>query len=256
MSNSTRRLDRVGRVVTPTQLFLLWMEEVQQFHSLRDYVLSLKGKPDGAYPLVRLPAQMDAAVRQEMKGQAQDAIQRAADRGERDVIFLFHLFMNANKNVLEERRANWLHVLLLTATLHEGPDGAAPTIGRTPWAEAMRAFLLEVYATTGAVECIAKRYFVGKSPLFPQMVEDLQELVKFTEQVVELYNEGLCDLGRDGALRTRPALGEPIDCSDVKKRSVARATATVEQTVRLSKAETLVVRGDRRGAAELIQQHL
>src|SRR6266511_3006686 len=101
MSNSTRRLERVGTVVTPTQLFRMWMEEVHQFYSLRDYVVSLMGKPEGAYPLVRLPAQMRAALHKEMKGQAQEAVARAGDVAARDVMFLFHLFMNANRNLLE-----------------------------------------------------------------------------------------------------------------------------------------------------------
>ena len=50
--------------------------------------------------------------------------------------------------------------------------------------------------------------------------------------------------------------GQPIDLADVKKRSVEQATASVEQTVCLSKAETLVDRGERRAAVELIQQPL
>ena len=40
----------------------------------------------------------------------------------------------------------------------------------------------------------------------------------------------------------------------MKQRSVERATASVEQTVRLAKVETLVDRGERRAALELIQQ--
>src|SRR6266542_3457166 len=62
MSNSTRRLERVGTVVNPTQLFRMWMEEVHQFYTLRDWSVSLVGKPDGAYPLVQLPAKARAAV--------------------------------------------------------------------------------------------------------------------------------------------------------------------------------------------------
>ena len=131
MSNSTRRLERVRTVVTPTQVVLLWMEEVHQFYSLRDWTLSLKGKPDGAYPLVRLPAQARAAVRQEMKGQAQDAVGRAVQSAERDAIFLFHLFANANRNVLEEQKANLYHLMLLCATLMLARD-EAPIVGRSP----------------------------------------------------------------------------------------------------------------------------
>src|SRR6266542_2017810 len=152
MSNSTRRLERVGTVVNPTQLFRMWMEEVHQYHALGDYTRSLVGKPDGAYPLVRLPALMRAAVHQEMKGQAQEAVARAVNTAQRDVIFLFHLFMNANKNLIEVRRGNWLELTLLCVMdTHAGPD-QAPSFGREPWAEAATRFLLHVYGEAGAVD--------------------------------------------------------------------------------------------------------
>jgi hypothetical protein len=255
MSNSTRRLERVGTVVNPTQLFRMWMEEVHQYHALGDYTRSLVGKPDGAYPLVRLPAQMRAAVRQEMKGQAQEAVARAVDAAQRDVMFLFHLFMNANKNLIEVRRANWLEVTLLSVMdTHAGPD-QAPSFGREPWAEAATRFLLDVYGEAGAVDYLTRRYFGGRSPLFPDLAEDSKVLVGHAEQMVELYNDACYKLGPRGKL-VLSGRGEPIDVADVKKRSVAQATASVEQTVRLSKAETLVDRGERRAAVELIQQPL
>jgi hypothetical protein len=248
VSNSTRRLARVSSVMTPTQTVLLWMEEVHRFYTLRDWAVSLKGQPDGAYPLIRLPAQARAAVRQEMKGQAQDAVKRAMQLAEKDAIFLYHLFMNANRNLLEEQKANWLHVTLLCLAFDRTVDEGAPMFGRQPWAEAAERFLLDLYANVGAAECIAKRYFEGHAPLFPKVAEDLQTLVDYTEQVVELYDDWLRERG--------PADSQSIVCSAMKKRSVESAVALVEQTVRLSKAETLIDLGHRRAAVELIQQHL
>ena len=133
MSNSTRRLERVRTVVTPTQVLLLWMDEVHQFYSFRDYVLSLKGKPDGAYPLVRLPAKARAAVHQELKGQAQETIRKAADTAERDAMFLFHVFVNANRNLLEQQQADWFHALALFLAAKPRRKTREPlTFGREP----------------------------------------------------------------------------------------------------------------------------
>ena len=254
MSNSTRRLERVGTVVNPTQLFRMWMEDAHQFYSLKDWAASLKGKPEGAYPLVRLPAQMRAAVHKEMKGQAQEAVARAGDVAARDVMFLFHLFMNANRNLLEVRRANWLHVTLLCVMDNEAGPDKAPSFGRQPWAEAATRFLLDVYGEVGAVDYLTRRYFSGRSPLFPDLAEDVKALIEHAEQMTELYNDSLYKLGPGGKLVPKPERGEPIDLADVKTGSVERATASVEQTVRLSKAETLVDRDERRAAVELIQQ--
>jgi len=254
MSNSTRRLERVGTVVNPTQLFRMWMEEVHQYRSLGDYTRSLVGKPDGAYPLVRLPAQMRAAIHKEMKGQAQEAVARAVDAAQRDVAFLFHLFMNANKNLIEVRRTNWLELTLLSVMDTQAGPEQAPSFGRQPWAEAATRFLLGVYGEAGAVDYLSKRYFGGRSPLFPDLDADLKALVEHAEQMVELYNDSLWKLGPGGKLVPKPERGEPIDLADVKQGSVKRATPSVEQTVRLSKTETLVDRGERRAAVELIQQ--
>ena len=256
MSNSTRRLARVGTVATPTQIVLMWIEEVHQFYALHDYAVSLKGKPGGAYPLVRLPAQAAAAVRQEMKGQAQEAVHRAVAAAEKDAMFLFHPFMNANTNVLGRREANWLHLTLLISTLNATRAGEAPALGARPWAEAATRFLRRVYAEASAVDYVARRYFAGRSPLFSETAEEVKSLVEHAQQVVELYTDGLYKLGRGNKLVLKPRMGEPIDLADVKKQSVESAIALVEQTVRLSKAETLVDRGERRAAAELIQQHL
>src|SRR5439155_22793356 len=152
---------------------------------LKDWAASLVGKPEGAYPLVRLPAQMRAAVHKEMKGQAQAAPGRAVDAAQRDVVFLFHLFMNANKNHIEARRTNWLEVTLLCAMdTQAGPD-EAPSFGRQSWAEAATRFLLDVYGEAGAVDYLSKRYFGGRNPLFPDLVEDSKALVEHAEQMVE-----------------------------------------------------------------------
>jgi len=238
-------MERVRSVVTPTQVVLFWMDEVHRFATPTAWIGSLKGQPDGAYPLIRLPAQARAAVRQDMKGQAQDAIKRAVQLAEKDAIFLFHLFMHANRNVLEEQRANWLQVCLLALAFDATVDSGTPLFGRQPWAEAAEHFLLEVYAATGAVDYIARRYFEGRSPLFPNAAECAEALVEYAEQVVGLHNDWVRERGPLGA--------QPIVCADLKRRSVEAAIRIVEQTVRLAKAETLVALGERRAAVALLQ---
>ena len=113
-----------------------------------------------------------------------------------------------------------------------------------------------MYAQQGAVQYLGKRYFAGRSPLFTATADHIAALVSLSEQMVELYNDWLVELGPDDELRPTPGLGEPIDLADVKQRSGERATAIVEQTVRLAKAETLIDGGDRRSAALLVQEHL
>ncbi len=144
--------------------------------------------------------------------------------------------------------------MALSVTLTRTPPHEAPSFGRQPWAEAATGFLLDVYGEVRAVDYLSTRYFGRRSPLFPAVAEDVKSLVEHAEQLVELYNDGLYQLGRGDKLVLKRSMGKPIDLADVKKRSVEYATATVEHTVRLSKAETLMDMGDRRAAAELIQE--
>ena len=104
---------------------------------------------------------------------------------------------------------------------------------------------MELYAAAGAVDRIARRYFLGHSPLFAETAEQLRRAVELAEQLVDLYNDSLG--------RTRKT--KEVDCVALKQRSAEQAIAEVAHT-RLSQAETLRTLGDTHAAAVLIQEHL
>ena len=58
-----RRLDKIEASLTPRQAVLLWLDEASRFGSMRAYVSSLQGQPTSAFPLFRLPEQVEQLVR-------------------------------------------------------------------------------------------------------------------------------------------------------------------------------------------------
>jgi hypothetical protein len=112
-----RRIERIEGSLTPRQAVLLWLDEASQFGSLRAYLLSLKGQPASAFPLFRLPEQVEQSMRIAMKGQPRDQLEQGVRAGIRDVAFLYYLLIGVNGRELAERRANCLHLLLVIERL-------------------------------------------------------------------------------------------------------------------------------------------
>lgn len=117
MSLQAKRLDKLEGSLTPKQAMLLWLEEAQQHGSLQGHARWLKEQPDSAYPLSRLPRQVRQAVQEAHKGQPREQITAAVQRAERDVIFLFKLFMGVNARVLAARKEDALGYLWLLERL-------------------------------------------------------------------------------------------------------------------------------------------
>jgi hypothetical protein len=58
-----RRIAKVEASLTPEQAVLRWLAEAHAFPTLADYVRSLIGGPETAWPLVAIPRQLEASIR-------------------------------------------------------------------------------------------------------------------------------------------------------------------------------------------------
>ena len=108
---TNRRVQKLEAGLTPKQAILLWIQEAHAFHSVEDYVSDLMNQPKSAWPMVRLPDQVEAKVRESLKGQPKEEINRAVRQAWRDVLLLFHLHQQANRVVsfeLNHRRSRTL----------------------------------------------------------------------------------------------------------------------------------------------------
>src|SRR5688572_22735170 len=87
----------------------------------------LEPQGDGAFPLIKFPRQVEQSVRQDLYGMPAADRQRAVYLAVKDVIFLFHVFQQANDAVLTHERAH----LLLVAYLGELLRGCTRDTGKT-----------------------------------------------------------------------------------------------------------------------------
>ena len=117
MSSLRRRLDSLGDYLAPIEIFLRWLREVARFPSLHDYLASLKGAPDSAWPLFRLPDEADRAATSATKGMPRRTAQNKVREDVRDVVFLWHLHSNVNARISDEVRSASPNIALLFADL-------------------------------------------------------------------------------------------------------------------------------------------
>ena len=235
---------------------LLWLDEASQFGSMRAYVSSLQGQPTSAFPLFRLPEQVEQSVRNAMKGQPRDQLEPTIRTAIRDVAFLYYLVIQINGRELSERRANALHLMLVVERLRSFVGDEPPAGERhQQWLAFVDALSLRLYALDGAARRIAKQYFAGRSPLFPDSAENLQLLLGQLDGMVELYNDRLGDEERkkQRATAKRP---KPIDLRCLSANASAEATALAHELVTAAKTEALLMMGERKQAFALMDEAL
>jgi len=256
MSGTERRLTRLTTQLTPTQAWLLWREEAYAHGSMVAYVQSLEGQPDSAYPLYRLPEQMAQVVRQALKGEKDwDRVERAVRQAQRDVSFLHYLGSQFNSRFHGEKRALFLHLLLI---IHEVRawmllDDPFATFG--PSWEHTAGFVVEVLAYQQAHDAIRQQYFQGQSPLFPDLEEALAALVERTESVIAMYYDHVDFQHYQRGKRKRkdfvPAL--PLNLDDLRRRAEPAAQHHMDMLIGMARAEASMMMGERKEAYQYVE---
>src|SRR5439155_2225772 len=195
-SGGQRRLQRIEAALIPTEAMALWLQDVRSHHrSLRALVVSLQGKPDEAFPLFTLTRQAETAARARAKPQGGGTDLEGVDRAERDAVrdvaMLFYLFMQANGQFVEEKRALCLLVALLLHSVHDWFRDSRMPQWDDPLDRRLQLAVEELYGWQRAVAMLAERYFQGVCPLFPEVEEQIGWIVGQGELLVELFNDHL-----------------------------------------------------------------
>ena len=279
MSSITKRLDNVESSLSPKQAMLLWMDDAHQFNSLNEYVLSLIDGPDSAYPLYRLPDQVEKAAKDAMKGRPRAEASKFIQDHVRDVIFLFFLHHEANKRILGEERAYDLQALLLSTerrwlndqrTHHSDKWGrrrkvnkglsdhaltdSASRFGRHlhQWRDMCERFLFEILSVHHALESLSNRYLDGHDVLYSGVRESVDNVVEYVNTLAEMFND---DLSYDTKLRRKFKINViPID--DLRRRAIENSEAYLKVVVDMAKAETLELIGEQDRAHDLLRDSL
>ncbi len=214
---------RVGDVednFTPKEAVICWMREAHRFDSLLTYGRWLLDQPEDAYPLIRMPRQVVAAVRRKNKGTPDLRLREQFYRVQKDTLFLYHLHKQVNLQALQEEEALHLRLELLNERLRsliyhiavvDGrrlealklPDEvrAAPPRRRrkksteeielegalAAWSAEEMLLRGEILAFQEAERLISRRYFGGEDLLFPQSVRTLQVLGEHLAALRDIY---------------------------------------------------------------------
>lgn len=204
MSNKKRLETIENHNLTPREAVVLWMHEAHQFGSFQGYVRWLLDQPDDAYPLIRMPAQVVAAVRARNKGTRDEDLRDDFYRVQKDLLFLYHVHKQLNMRAIQEEEARRLKVQMLGDKLEglinhiclsgiarlkgfEFPnDLAAPLPERTKtkdelsldeeildWPTKEMSLWGEVMSFTEAARILSEHYFGGEELLYPNVRQEL-----------------------------------------------------------------------------------
>jgi hypothetical protein len=214
-----RRLSEVEeKHLSPKEAVILWMREAHQFGSLASYGCWLADQPLDAYPLMRIPRQVVAAVKAQNKAVPRAQLHQKIYRAQKDALFLFHLHSQLNQRATQAEEARHLRLALLQERLltlvywtysldHDRldsftlPDGwtKPPTNDRmaaeklaleahvTSWPQEEALLWGEVSALLQAERLLAERYFAGEPLLFPDTVDELTETLCSLDRLFAAY---------------------------------------------------------------------
>lgn len=116
MSVNRKRVAKVETSLTPTNAVLLWLKEAQAYGSVEQYVraaINAQAVKTRKLPRNELSDRIAQAVRDAMKGQPHEQIDRAVSNAVREGDFLFMLARAVNERVVIEQRTNTLQAGLL-----------------------------------------------------------------------------------------------------------------------------------------------
>ena len=249
----THRIERVETSLTPKQAAILWLQEMSNFPNLQEYTFYLKDKPEEAAPLYRLPNQMEQAVRQAMKGRPEAEIWPTVRLAVRDVAFLVYIVLTANERAMNQRRewallhvafAEWLNGMILRKIYNKRHQSKEHIKN---WGVAAEHRLVELYGFQSFINVISERYFDGSQILFQDVVDDLKDIIKHLEGLVDLFNFA-CTGGR-GVIK-KIKLKELHQIAD---RQLTQERFTI---VDQAKAEALILIGERQAGVDLIASQI
>ena len=169
----------------------------------------------------------------------------------RDAGFLHYLFSQCNFRVLEQRRANWLHIALVAEMLRTAIERESDAQLALWWREAQKAAVTS-YVQQGAVDAIAQRYFDGQNPLFPEIAASVVAQVKEIEWVVEIFNEVFEIPSKPRSKKKVPTESPQLDLPRLREEAAPAIEQEAALTVALAKAEAWRLIGEREKASELI----
>jgi hypothetical protein len=259
-----RRLTKLEGALHPREAVLAWLVEAQQYPSLVDHVRSIVELPAEAAPLSVIGDRVEAAVRQDIKGQPRDAIEAAVGRAVGDAVFLFTLAILLNAEALETARVEglratavffWMGCLLGGPRESDLPPAEVETYRRERadawalWWPVVDRLSLEVRVENEARTTLERQYFGGHDVLFADAAGSCASHVDMVERLTGLSETMVWT--KEGEASRLPR--DPIDVGASLEARVAERVARLADDARVRAYETL---GDRPKAVRIMERRL
>ena len=216
---TSKRLEGLEGNLTPQEAVILWMREVHAFASYSGYCHWLLDQPEETFPLMRLPRQVVAAVRNRHKGMPDQAIRDELFQVQKEVVFLYFVHKEMNVRLYLEDEALRVRAALLTQMLRvlmlekwarddlrlerldlEGRKRSRPSerekrlterLGkeRSRFEEELAIFQVRLLTFKEAARLLSKRYFAGQELFFPELAETLTWNLATVKRMKDGYRE-------------------------------------------------------------------
>ena len=216
-----KRTENLEDSLTPKEAVILWMREVHQFGSLENYARWLMDQPDDVYPLIRMPAQVVAAIRSRHKGVPDLKLHPEFYRVRKDVLFLYYLHGQANTRALMDHEAIQLRVIILIKEIralinekhgldqmrlgrvdlegkkHPRPSKAAKSTKvlfdkhADAWLPEADDVVRRVTTFLLAAQMLSGRYFAGKDILYPDTRRNLSWNLETIANLKDMYTDSI-----------------------------------------------------------------
>ncbi|MGO9180784.1 MAG: hypothetical protein ACLQHS_16205 [Candidatus Limnocylindrales bacterium] len=252
-----RRLAKLEASRTPTEIVLAWLAEAHTYSTLPEYFASLTDTPMEAWPLGRIGAQVETAVRASVKGNGPDVWQ-AVRRSVGDAFVLFELVLHLNvdgralRDVEGLRWAlltKWLGLLSTEAELAERThlgDQEHALQEATDWRDVLALSLTSLYTEQVARASLEQAYFGNRSVLFPELAQDWADLVERLEWLTQ-HAQALPALRTDGT---------PVCLDELRGKAGESAQARVRELSLTARVEALEMLGEHERVAVIMERHL
>lgn len=261
---AARRVVKLEGALHPREAVLTWLIEAQQYPSLEDHVRSIAKLPVEAAPLSVIGDRVEAAVRDDIKGQPRDAIDAAVRRAIGDGVFLFTLAIVLNAEALEVAHVEglratavfyWRGCLLGGPRADDLPAAEAKTYRRelagcwTQWRAVVDRLGLDVRVESEARSQLERQYFGGHDVLFADAARSWADHVDMVERLVGLA-EAMVWTNEAKARRRPPAR------KDVGAFVEARVEDRVKRLADDARVRAYETLGDRPKAVQIMERRL
>ena len=244
---SQKRLTKIETLLTPKQIVLLWLKELEPLDA--QSLLETIGKDEmHEAPRNRIPNEAAKAVRDSLtrKGVKAEFIAEAALDAWKQADFLVVLALRVRQDVPLYHYREIPYFVLLTEKFQwmmeeikrhrEYDDGAWDR-----WRTLLAATLARVWRLRAIVAVIRKEYFDNRRLLFQEDASRLDHSIGAMENLAKRYN----------ALRKILPSWTAIDLAALKSSAEEVVPTEVDEQVANAKAETLRASGDWKAAWEL-----